>query len=297
MRIPIDTANANPWISSSGVVAHPASPCGGGGLGNFSIPGPMGCTSIPWGLPHPQSHSGRRILASDLSETLLAQNDKRPVRKLQASDAGAAPSYPVAFKEFNNNSVIKYVDAIKGNTMGVHPKGNFPWLNAVEIIFAIDSALAGKMRITEYRARQRIYSAELWQKELKDGKVTPWKLLVTVGEGPDDPDKGLVTTTKSIIAYHDAPGFMGGSKDTQFLGPSEIQTSKFAVYVFMRQNFIGWIEGATGAGKHQTWQQVSDEVKWHSNQSLVRNIFGSDRTWLAGDGCEIKLGHTQGQPP
>ena len=39
-----------------------------------------------------------------------------------------------------------------------------------------------------------------------------------------------------------------------------------------------------------------DEVNWHSNQSLVLNLFGKSR-WVAVDKeSQIELGHTRGQP-
>jgi hypothetical protein len=203
---------------------------------------------------------------------------------------------PVTFKEFNNKSAAKYVEAIKGSAMGVHPQGNFPWVNAVELIFEIDAKVAKKMKITGYRARQKIAFQEMWQRELKDGKVTAWKKVAADPEGPDDPDPGLVTTTPAIIAYHDAPGFMAGNKDVEFSGPANVKTSKEAVMIFLRQDFVGWIDGSSGARKHTTWKPVSDEVKWHSNQSLVRNIFSQEALWGAGEGSEIELGHTQGEP-
>jgi len=120
--------------------------------------------------------------------------------------------------------------------------------------------------------------------------------MVATGEEPDDPDPGLQTITRSTVAYHDAPGFTATSTDSQFMGPAEKETSPHAVYLFLRQNFTGWIDGAKGSGKRKQWLQVSDNVQWHSNQSLMRNIFSSTASWSAGDGCEIELGHTEGQP-
>ncbi len=115
-------------------------------------------------------------------------------------------------------------------------------------------------------------------------------------QGPDDPDIGLQKTTPPILAFHDAPGFMATANDAQLKGPEGKLTSKTAVAVFLRQNFIAWIEGELGPEKHKRWATVSDEVKWHSNQSVRANFFSKPR-WLAvADGSEIKLGHREGQP-
>ncbi|MBI4582223.1 MAG: hypothetical protein HY718_21185, partial [Planctomycetes bacterium] len=84
--------------------------------------------------------------------------------------------------------------------------------------------------------------------------------------------------------------------DAQLEGPNRKKTSKTAVAVFLRQNFIAWIEGAPGSGKHMTWQPVSDEVKWHSTQSIVANLVGKARWVAVAAGSEIELGHTQGKP-
>jgi hypothetical protein len=247
------------------------------------------------GIPHPQSPAARRFLPTDAAGVLLAQNEKGSGKRGQATVA-APPVRPVTFQEFNNKSPAKYVESIKGNLTGVHPKGNWPWVNAVELIFAIDAKSAKKIGIKEYRARQKVYSQELWQRELRDGKVTPWVKLVSTGEEPDDPDPGLQTIKSALVAYHDAPGFMPGPDPALFKGPAGKMTSEKAVFIVLKQNFIGWVEGAAGSSKHRQWQQVSDDVKWHSIQSLARNIFSSTAPWLAGEGSEIEPGHNEGQP-
>lgn len=288
-----DRGGGNPWISSSGEAAHPASPKGGGGPGLFSNPGSLADHNNLSGLPHPQSPSARRVLPGDVVGVLLAQKETGSGKKGQVA---ALPVRPVKLQEFNNKGPAKYVAAIKGNLMGVHPKGNFPWVNAVELIFAIDAKAAGKLGIKEYRAQQKVFTQELWQRELKDGEIAPWTKLIATGEEPDNPDDGLQTIASPVFAYHDAPGFMASTKDLQFKGPAQKMTSEKAVYIFMRQNFIGWVEATKGSGKRKEWQQVSDDVKWHSNQSLARNIFSKTEPWLAGEGSEIELGHTEGQP-
>jgi|SRR5579864_8428901 len=66
---------SSPWISSSGVVASPLSPHGGGGAGGFRGARPLGTdhsSSDP--LPDPYSPSGRRVISSDVKRILLAQN-------------------------------------------------------------------------------------------------------------------------------------------------------------------------------------------------------------------------------
>ena len=68
--------SSSPWISSSGEIVHPDSPRGGGGPGRFAGPGPLGAERNPADFPHPQSPSGRNMLASDAERILLAANTK-----------------------------------------------------------------------------------------------------------------------------------------------------------------------------------------------------------------------------
>jgi len=286
------------WISSSGEIAHPDSPHGGSGPGRSVRPRPLGAEgSRSDVLPHPQSPAGRMVLTSDIGRILLAEKAAPASQPTQSTAAAAQTRRPVVFAEFNNKSRGKHVEAIKGgNQMGVHPPGNFAFVNAVELIFNVNEELAKKMGISHYRCRQRVHRQEVWERELKDGKVTSWSRTMLGGAEPDDPDEGLQKTTPPILAFHDAPGFMATANDAQLKGPGGKMTSKTAVFVFMRQNFIAWIEGARGSGKNRTWEVVSDEVKWHSNQSLGRNIFDKGRWVAAAEGSEIELGHTEGQP-
>lgn len=64
--------NSSPWINSSGEIAHPDSPRGGGGPGGFASPVPLGTEPFPAGLPDPQSPAGRTVLASDAERILRA---------------------------------------------------------------------------------------------------------------------------------------------------------------------------------------------------------------------------------
>ena len=68
--------SSSPWISSFGETVHPDSPRGGGGPGRFASPGPLGAERNPADFPHPQSPSGRNMLASDAERILLAANTK-----------------------------------------------------------------------------------------------------------------------------------------------------------------------------------------------------------------------------
>jgi len=278
--------DSNPWVSSSGEVAHPLSPRGGGGAGAASPPGPIG-GSVPDGTAHPQSPAGKNLQSPDGG---VAQGLKPS--KSKATAAADAKKFPVTLVKFNNKDKGAIVTDIKGHPMGPHPPGNFPFVNAVEIVFKVDADLAKKARITEYRCRQNVFSQEMWERELKDGKVTDWAKTANTGKEPDDPDPLLQATTPPDLAYHDAPGFMAVAKSEQFSGPGGKLTSKTAVMVFLRQNFVGWIDGRR---KNKDWEPVSDEVKWHSNQSLVRDILFT-QSWNSTDGTEIELGHTQGIP-
>ena len=171
-----------------------------------------------------------------------------------------------------------------------------PFVNAVELIFEVDTAMATRMGITEYRCRQNVDSQEMWERELKNGGETAWTSSVVTGKEPDDPDPGLQTFKSGIIAYYDQPGFMGSIKNAQFEGPQNKQTAKLATRVFLRQNFIGWIEGRKSKrGKTSDWERVSQDVSWRSNQSLVREIF--TQPWRPADGSGIELAHTHGSPP
>ncbi len=303
---------SSPWISSSGEIAHPDSPRGGLGPGRGVRPGPLGAGGTRSDvLPNPQSPAGRRVLVSDIRRILLAQNAAPGIQPAHGTSTRVQARRPVVFAEFNNKGKAKFVKAIKGNEMGVHPPHNFAFVNAVELIFKVDEKLAKKMGIRHYRCRQRVHMMEVWEKEFRDHNVTSWSRTMSGGAEPDDPDEGLQKTTPPILAFHDAPGPMARASDVQLPGPGGKMTSKTAVAVFLRQNFIAWIEGARGTGKHKTWQPVSDEVKWHSNQSLVHNFLGAAGAvgvpsraqpvpgpwWVAAaEGCEIELGHTQGQP-
>jgi hypothetical protein len=151
------------------------------------------------------------------------------------------------------------------------------------------------MGIKGYRCRQRVNSQETWERELKDGKETAWAKTMSDGGAPDDPDPNLQEIGTEVIAYHDAPGFYGVAKDAQLKGPQGKLTSKTAVRVFLRQNFVGWIDGKLRSKKSANWIPVSDEVKWHSNQSLLRDVFIT-KAWLNTDGAEIELGHKEGKP-
>ncbi len=236
------------------------------------------------------------VVTSDIKKIDLADNTITNTRT-HSYEIAAKARRPVVLKEFNNNGQVKYVDAIKGNPMGVHPPGNFPFVNAVELIFTVDEKVATKMGIRQYRCRQRVYTQELWEGSFNnDGKDGGWIKTMSGGGEPDDPDEGLQKTSPPILAFHDAPGFMATVKDAQLKGPGGKLTSKTAVVVFLRQNFIAWIEGARGRGERKTWEPVSDEVKWHSNQSLVFYPFGKNRWATAAEGSEIELGHTQGKP-
>jgi predicted secreted Zn-dependent protease len=69
------STSSSRWISSSGEIAHPNSPRGGGGPGGFRSPGPLGTEHNPVDLPHPESPTGRMLLAND-AERILRANAK-----------------------------------------------------------------------------------------------------------------------------------------------------------------------------------------------------------------------------
>ncbi len=139
---------SSPWISSSGELAHPDSPRGGGGPGQFTSPGLLRAEGNQSHiLPHPQSPSGRKVLVEDIERVLLAENASPAGKPAQGTSEAAQPGRPVVFDEFNNKGPGKYVEAIKSNQMGVHPPGNFPFVNAVELIFKVDEKLAKKMGV------------------------------------------------------------------------------------------------------------------------------------------------------
>jgi hypothetical protein len=240
------------------------------------------------------------MISTSAEEILLAENAVRAKGRGQTIST-KVEAHPVTLAEFNNKGLAKHVKAVmdsvtgKGIPMGVHPSGNLPLVNAVELIFEVNLKLAKKMGIKDYRCRQKVQSQELWERELKEGKEAPWRQTASDGEGPDDPAHDLQAIKAPIIAYYDAPGFYGGVKDTQLKGPRQTLTSKAAVQVFLRQNFVGWIDGLIGSRGHQRWERISNEIKWHSNQSLARDILIT-HSWVKADGTEIELGHTEGQP-
>ncbi len=274
----------DPWSGWSGVTAAPTAPRGGAGPGASSLPGVLSAPgNAPGDLPHPQSHAGKKLTPEDLKK-------KADGAAVHAQDA--APVWPVTLKEFNNKGKGKYVEDIKDHPMGSHPVGNFPFVNAVEIIFEVHTKLAQKKGLTEFRCRQRAAYQEMWEMGVQDGKLV-WKRTARTGEEPDDPVVELQLIKPPIIAYHDAPGFMASTKDAQMSGPGGQMTSKQAGGIYLRQNFVGWIDGRTKRSKD--WERVSEEVTWHSNQSLMRSLFG-DHEWNSIRGTEIELGHTSGEP-
>lgn len=279
------------WISSSGDAAHPSSPVGGGGAGAFTIPGSLGVNPyLPFDLPHPQSAAGQKLSAHDIAAAVTGGVAGGQVATSNSEDL-------VEFIEFNTKSKGKYVEAIKSNSMGVHPQGNFPFVNAVEVIFKITNAQRAKnLGFVKFRCRQRAAVQEVWEKELKDGKVTAWNRTMSVDNLADDPDEGLQYIKPPILAFHDAPGFMATTNEATLKGPGNKYTSRTAAAVFLRQNFVAWVDGMRSSRANETWQRVSPEIQWHSNQSIVLNIFGKTR-WLASpDGSEIGLGHSLGKP-
>lgn len=71
----------NPWVGSSGDVAHPESPRGGGGTGNFRLPGTVdgdGKQSVT--IPQPNTLMGRNHVLSE-EEVLALEESKKPQPK------------------------------------------------------------------------------------------------------------------------------------------------------------------------------------------------------------------------
>ena len=57
----------NPWACSSGGLAHPDSPVGGGGPGRFTNAGPLGAHDIGYySLPHPKSRFAQNLVTGEL---------------------------------------------------------------------------------------------------------------------------------------------------------------------------------------------------------------------------------------
>ena len=167
-----------------------------------------------------------------------------------------------------------------------HP-GNF-LVNGVELIFTVDSTQAKTLK--SFRCRQKVAEQGLWEK--KGAKSATWEKTMSSGGESDDPDEGLQKFALPIIAFHDAPGFMAVASSHVFSGPAYKNTNEHALAVFMRQNFIAWIDGQGSSSSG--WTRVSEEVKWHSNQSLIRS--SPSAKWIAAPGNKIALGHTFGTP-
>jgi len=135
---------------------------------------------------------------------------------------------------------------------------------------------------------------EMWQKKISNGNLSSWTSVATSGEEPDDPGDLLQAIVPPIIAFYDSPGFMATPKTPELQGPKDVKTDRLALVVFLRQNFTAWIDGRRSFGK--PWERVSDEVKWHSNQSLNRFPYLNRGEWQTAPGTEVALGHTQGRP-
>lgn len=76
----VSRTSSSLWTTVSGEVAHPDSPRGGGGPGRFARLGPLGTNPQSAGLPHPQSPSGRHMLAADAERIVGAAPTKPMVR-------------------------------------------------------------------------------------------------------------------------------------------------------------------------------------------------------------------------
>ena len=71
----------NPWISTSGYIAHPDSPRGSGGAGYVRIPGTVdGAGKLSVTVPQPNTLIGRNHVLSSDDETAL-ENSKKPLPK------------------------------------------------------------------------------------------------------------------------------------------------------------------------------------------------------------------------
>jgi hypothetical protein len=72
-----------PWITATGVIAHPDSPAGGGGPGRFKIASILGSPGNDSALiPHPQAPAARhRLLMDEERLVLIAQKGSLPITK------------------------------------------------------------------------------------------------------------------------------------------------------------------------------------------------------------------------
>lgn len=72
----------NPWVSSSGNVAHPDSPQGAGGDGNFRLPGTIdGIGKQSFTIPQPNTLNGRNHVLTADEETALEDSKTGPPKK------------------------------------------------------------------------------------------------------------------------------------------------------------------------------------------------------------------------
>jgi hypothetical protein len=230
------------------------------------------------------------------SERLNPVSTAAPWQLLVSADPKAvATTPPVVLQQFNT-SKAKYVSDIVGLQLGVHPPGQSALANSVELIFKVDMKLAASLKLVQYRCHQTTHSAEVWQRELIDGNITPWALVGTTGVGEDGPVPEVQYIRPPIIAYYDAPGFGNDPSSEQMGFAPGKSTSKRAAMLFLRQNFVGWVDGRA-KGSAAQWRSVSDKINWHSNQYVIRAIGKIDVLWNALEkGGEIELGHTSGKP-
>jgi hypothetical protein len=107
-------APVDPWISTSGNVAHPNAPLGGGGTGAFRSANALGSNTDPFGgLPNPQAPAARTLdptLLDDKAEQ-LADPPQLPAPVVSADSTSTVNGV--------NVTILKDVTGVKGITGAV----------------------------------------------------------------------------------------------------------------------------------------------------------------------------------
>jgi hypothetical protein len=94
-------AASDPWVSSSGVVAHPDAPVGGGGPGFFRGASSLGSSGDLWdAVPHPQAPAARNLAPEVLDDKAekLEQPAQQPAPVVAADEKKTVAGIEVTIK-------------------------------------------------------------------------------------------------------------------------------------------------------------------------------------------------------
>ena len=192
----------------------------------------------------------RAAVAAVLGRTAAAPSTLMRQQAPAAADAAAPAAEPVSLEEFLTTGT-----ALNGQRLGFKTVFTY-WVNAVELRFALGAA---PQQYRDLRPRQYSGTEAVW---IKRGHPfeTAW---INISEGPgtgwDDPLPQSITRQPQRIAYFDSPG--------PNLGPLVAARAGRPSWIYVVQNFTGWIEVVPTAGGSP--QRISPVIPWYSIISVL----------------------------